>query len=80
MIRTQIYLPEEIHSILLHLAQQQGTSISKLIRVGAAAVIKENQGRFSPQKKALKFFARPSGKHRVHLAKSASLLVREDRD
>lgn len=80
MIRTQIYLPEEVHETLLHLAQQQGTSISRLIRAGAVAVIKEYQGRFSPKKKALVFFANPSEKYRIHLAKSASRLVREDRD
>ena len=57
MIRTQIYLPEEIHSNLLKLASQTGTTLSKLIREGAEVVLKRKAGQNHPQAEAVRFFA-----------------------
>ena len=80
MIRTQVYLDDEIHKALLQLAQDKGTSFSRLVREGAAEVIKKHYGEVDPQKKALKFFAHPPKQYRVKLTKPASLLIRDERD
>lgn len=80
MIRTQIYLPEETHSTLLRLAQEKGTTLSRLIREGAKAVIKKTYGKLNPKEKALKFFANPPKKYQIKLNKPAHLLIREERD
>lgn len=81
MIRTQIYLPEDTHSTLLRLAQQKGTTLSHLIREGAKEIIKKKYGRFTPQQKALNFFANPPKKYQIKLTgKQAVELIREDRD
>ncbi|MEK7166353.1 MAG: CopG family transcriptional regulator [Patescibacteria group bacterium] len=80
MIRTQIYLPEDTHTQLIHLAKQEKTTLSKLIREGATTVIKKRRGNKSMQQKALDFFANPPKKYQVSLPKSAVELVREERD
>lgn len=80
MIRTQIYLPEETHSTLLRLAKIKGTSLSCLIRQGADEIVKKNYGRFTPQQKALNFFANPPKKYQIKLSKPAHILIREERD
>jgi len=80
MIRTQVYIQDEIHKTLLQLAQEKKTTFSNLIREGAAEVIKRHYGKISPQKRALRFFANPPKMHRVRFSKSASLLIREERD
>lgn len=41
MIRTQIYLPEDLHRELSLLAKQEKKSLSDLIREGAKKVVKE---------------------------------------
>ena len=43
MIRTQIYLPEEIHTQLKELAKTHKTTISELVRKGAKKVIRERK-------------------------------------
>ena len=40
MIRTQVYLPEEIHRDLMLLSKREGMNFSALIREGAKAIIK----------------------------------------
>lgn len=45
MIRTQIYLPPDLHQELLTLARAKNTSLSELLRIGAKKVIKEKRGR-----------------------------------
>lgn len=80
MIRTQIYLPEEIHTDLLRIAQEKGTTLSRLIRQGAKEVIKKTYGKLSPKEKALKFFANPPKKYQIKLSKPAHILIREERD
>lgn len=40
MIRTQVYLPEELHQELKLLAETQNTNFSSLIREGAEEVVK----------------------------------------
>lgn len=80
MIRTQIYIPEEIHTTLTRIAQEKGTTLSQLIRIGAKQVIEKTYGKSSPQKKALKFFSAPPKKYRVKLGSPAHILVRKDRE
>lgn len=41
MIRTQIYLPEDLHRNLTLLARTSKTNISRLLREGAGEVIKK---------------------------------------
>ena len=43
MIRTQIYLPEELHRDLKLLAKTEGVNFSGLIREGAEEVIKKKK-------------------------------------
>ena len=45
MIRTQIYLPPDLHQELLALARTKNTSLSELLRIGAKKVIKEKKRR-----------------------------------
>lgn len=80
MIRTQIYIPEDIHSTLLKIAQRYNTSLSELIRLGAKEVIKKKYGTVTPQKKALQFFSHPPKKYRIMLPYPAHILIRKERD
>ncbi len=80
MIRTQVYIDDDTHKILMQLAQDKGTSFSRLVREGASEVIKKHYGEANPQKKALKFFARPPRQFRVRLSKPAPVLIRDERD
>lgn len=80
MIRTQVYLDDDIHKTLLQLAKAQGTSFSRLVREGAKEVIKRHYGEVNPQKKALKFFARPPKQYRIKLSKPSPTLIRNERD
>ncbi len=41
MIRTQVYLPEDIHRDLMLLAKTEGTNFSSLLRDGAKILIKK---------------------------------------
>ena len=41
MIRTQVYLPDEIHNDLMLVAEAQQVTVSHLIRQGALKIIKE---------------------------------------
>lgn len=43
MIRTQIYLPPDLHQELLALARTKNTSLSELLRIGAKKIIKEKR-------------------------------------
>ena len=43
MIRTQIYLPDDLHQELTFLSQKTGENISTLIREGAWEVIKKKK-------------------------------------
>ena len=43
MMRTQIYLPEDLHRELMLLAKQEKKSLSDLIREGAKKVVKEKE-------------------------------------
>lgn len=45
MIRTQVYLPEDIHRDLMLLAKKEGTNFSSLIREGAKVIIKKKTTR-----------------------------------
>lgn len=45
MMRTQIYLPKELHQELLLLAREKNTSLSELVRKGAKRIIKEKTSR-----------------------------------
>ena len=45
MIRTQVYLPEDIHRDLMLLAKKEGTNFSTLIREGARTIIKKKTTR-----------------------------------
>ncbi len=45
MIRTQVYLPEDIHRDLMLLAKRDGTNFSALIREGAKVIIKKKTSR-----------------------------------
>ncbi len=80
MIRTQIYLPEEIHVSLLTLAKKQGSTLSQLIRKGAAHVLKDYYGGVNPSYKAKSFFTNPPTAYKLKLSKTADELVRKERD
>lgn len=82
MMRTQIYLPEEMHNSLLQLANQQSTTLSNLIRHGANLVLKKQVIKMSAgQRKALKFFSNPPKRYLINLkGKTAVQLIREERD
>lgn len=41
MIRTQVYLPDDIHRDLMLLSKREGTNFSTLLREGAKIIIKE---------------------------------------
>ncbi len=43
MIRTQIYLPQDLHQELLSLARIKKTTLSELLRLGAKKVINEKK-------------------------------------
>lgn len=45
MIRTQIYMPEELHRELKLLAAARGVNYSTLIRTGATRVLRDDQAR-----------------------------------
>lgn len=45
MIRTQVYLPDDLYRELKLLAQQKGTNFSALIRKGVKEVIKKKRRR-----------------------------------
>ena len=45
MIRTQVYLPEELHRELKLLAVARGVNYSTLIRTGATRVLKDDQAK-----------------------------------
>lgn len=80
MIRTQIYLPEEIHSALLRLAKLKGITLSRLICQGVDIIVKKNYCKSTPQKKTLNFFANPPKKYRIKLTgKQAVELMSEER-
>lgn len=80
MTRTQIYLPEETHDLLLRLAKQEKTTLSKLIREGANEVVKKRSGKKSPQQKALELLTSYPNRLRIKLPKPAHALIREERD
>lgn len=50
MIRTQIYLPDDLHTELRLLANTRQTNISKLIREGAKLVIQKENKKISKKK------------------------------
>lgn len=83
MVRTQIYLSDDTHATLLELARAGNTSLSALIRQGAAQVIKKQKkiNKYtSPQQKALNYFANYPDSKRIKLSDSAVNLVRKERD
>lgn len=43
MMRTQIYLPQDLHQELLSLAKIKKTTLSELLRLGAKKVVKEKR-------------------------------------
>lgn len=43
MVRTQIYLPQELHQELISLARVNNTTLSELLRIGAKKVIREKR-------------------------------------
>ena len=81
MIRTQIYLPEEVHDDLARLAKEKESSLSNLLREGAKLVMAKNYGNLTPQQKALKYFGNPNKKDRIKVT-GAQLIaaLRKDRN
>lgn len=80
MIRTQIYMPEEMHTMLLRLAQQQDTTLSSLLRQGANLVVKRKKSN-AKLARVLKLLANPPKKYLIDLkGKTAVQLIREQRD
>ena len=43
MIRTQVYIPDDLHRDLMLLAKQEGTNFSTLLREGAAEVVQKKK-------------------------------------
>lgn len=62
MIRTQVYLPEDLHGQLMLLAKMQGTNYSSLVREGVSNVVgKKRQSRTFKNRGAKFVGACPSG-------------------
>lgn len=80
MIRTQVYLPEETHHLLMRLARRKGTTFSQLVREGVDVVVRKTYGKLTPQKRAMKFFAHFPDKWKLKLPDSSVNLIRKDRD
>jgi len=79
MIRTQIYLPEQMHQDLLALATIHDTSLSELLRAGALKTIKK----LSPHPAkagSLSYFARPPKAHLLKSSLSSVDLIRAERN
>lgn len=47
MIRTQVYIPDDLHRELMLLAKREGTNFSTLIREGASEVVKKKKAKQS---------------------------------
>ncbi|OGC97472.1 hypothetical protein A2634_02195 [Candidatus Amesbacteria bacterium RIFCSPHIGHO2_01_FULL_48_32] len=45
MIRTQVYIPEDLHRDLMLLAKREGTNFSSLIRKGAEEVVRKKKAK-----------------------------------
>jgi len=43
MIRTQVYIPDDLHRDLMLLVKQEGINFSGLIREGAAEIVKKKK-------------------------------------
>lgn len=85
MIRTQIYLPEEVHSDLMDIAELNNTSMSELIRQGARQTIRKHtatkkKSSHKQSKNALAYFAYVPKSRLMHSTVSAVDLVRAERD
>lgn len=80
MIRTQVYLPNELHTELHRLAKVHDTSFSQLVRDGVQEVVRKKKRNNDPQREALRFFANPPKRFRIKLSDSAVNLVRKERD
>jgi hypothetical protein len=52
MIRTQVYLPDDLHDRLIFAAQQKGVRYASLIREGVSRILSEDER--GPHKKAKK--------------------------
>lgn len=79
-MRTQIYLSEDTHELLLKLAARENTSLSELIREGAKTVLKKRHGG-DPLKKSLNFWSNPPKKYKIGLAGAEIInILRRDRD
>lgn len=80
MMRTQIYLSEDTHELLLKLAVRENTSLSELIREGAKTVIKKRYGE-NPLKKSLNFWSNPPKKRQIKPTGGEIInILRKDRD
>lgn len=85
MIRTQIYLPKQVHTDLRVLAEMHNTTMSELIRQSADRTIRK----YTPNKKkmslkkpknGLAYFANPPKRHLFRSSVSAVDLIRAERD
>lgn len=54
MTRTMVYLPDEVHRNLKHLAVEQGTSLAELIREAVKALYQEDLEDLEEGRKRLK--------------------------
>lgn len=79
MIRTQIYLPEQMHQDLLALATIHDTSLSELLRTGALKTIKKLSLR-QTKTKSLSYFTKPHKAHLLNSRLSSVDLIRAERD
>lgn len=53
MIRTQVYIPDDLHQSLVLLAKRDRVNVSQLLREGARQVIKNKKKKFSKKKSPL---------------------------
>ena len=61
MLRTQIYLPDDLHRDLTLLAKSEGRTISQLIREGATQVLAEKKRKAAKKKDWRKFIGAVKG-------------------
>lgn len=62
MIRTQVYIPDDLHRELMLLAKREGTNFSSLVREGVAQVVKKKKISTRSKEWGKNFFGAYKGK------------------
>ena len=80
MIRTQIYLPEELHKTAKKFAKLHSRTLSEIIRESLQEYIKRKRVN-EMENKAFEFFAHPPKSYQINLrGKKLIEIIRKERD